>query len=81
MKIANLETTDPKLMESKFTDNRRDGPSSMDAGTTMNETENAMLESSSESITIRAYGRLKQDIISGKLAPSQKLKIENLRRE
>ena len=80
MKIANLETTDLKLMESKFTHNRRDGPSSMDAGTTMNETENAMLESSSESITIRAYGRLKQDIISGKLAPSQKLKIENLRR-
>ena len=80
MKIVDLEMTDPKLTESKFIHNSRDGSSSMDEGTTMNETGNGMLESSSESITIRAYGRLKQDIISGKLMPSQKLKIENLRR-
>ena len=80
MKIVDLEMTDPKLTESKFIHNSRDGSSSMDEDTTMNETGNGMLESSSESITIRAYGRLKQDIISGKLMPSQKLKIENLRR-
>lgn len=35
----------------------------------------------SESMTSRAYGRLKQDIIAGRLKPGRKLKIEELRRE
>lgn len=35
----------------------------------------------SESLTSRAYSRLKQDIISGKLRPGLKLKIEDLRRD
>ena len=34
-----------------------------------------------ESLTSRAYTRLKQDIISGKLPPARKLKIEELRRQ
>lgn len=33
-----------------------------------------------ESMTSRAYARLRQDIISGKLQPGRKLKIEELRR-
>ncbi len=37
--------------------------------------------SASESMTSRAYGRLKQDIISGRLQPGRKLKIDELRRE
>ena len=36
---------------------------------------------SPESMTSRAYARLKQDIISGELRPGRKLKIEELRRE
>lgn len=36
--------------------------------------------SSSESITLRAYARLRADIISGELEPGRKLKIEELRR-
>ena len=35
----------------------------------------------SQSMTSRAYERLRQDIISGKLKPGRKLKIEELRRE
>ncbi len=34
-----------------------------------------------ESMTSRAYAQLKQDIISGKLTPGRKLKIEELRRQ
>ncbi len=36
---------------------------------------------SSESMTSRAYARLKQDIISGRLKPGRKLKIDELRQE
>ncbi len=35
---------------------------------------------SSQSMTSRAYARLREDIISGELAPGRKLKIEELRR-
>ena len=36
---------------------------------------------SSESMTSRAYMRLREDIISGELEPGRKLKIEELRRK
>ena len=49
----------------------------------LNETGSAALSdtSSPESLTRRAYLQLKQDIISGRLKPGRKLKIEELRRQ
>jgi len=55
-------------------------PPLQDNNTVYDDQENSVEGGGSESMTSRAYVRLKQDIISGALEPGRKLKIEELRR-